>query len=147
MRILIGIPLLCAAACAVGQTLPIKEGLWEIVINKDDGTADFRTHDCLTQKSFAEMMTKVNAHPGCKLTSQNFSSRGITVDMSCNTSKYQLNSHGVIDVLDSEHVRGTQTLKMVVQGHSNESINQSTGHFLSSSCGNVKPGDPKIIDK
>ncbi len=147
MRILIGILLLCAATYAVGQTLPIKEGLWEIVINKDDGTADFRTHDCLTQKSFAEMMTKVNAHPGCKLTSQNFSSRGITVDMSCNTSKYQLNSHGVIDVLDSEHVRGTQTLKMVVQGHSNESINQSTGHFLSSSCGNVKPGDPQIIDK
>ena len=117
------------------------------MINKDDGTADVRTHDCLTQKSFAEMMTKVNAHPGCKLTSQYFSSRGITVDMSCDTSKYQMNSHGVIDVLDSEHVRGTQTLKMIVQGHSNESINQSTGHFLSSSCGHVKPGNPEIIDK
>ncbi len=92
-------------------------------------------------------MTEVNSHPGCKLTNQNFSSRGVTVDMFCNTPKYQLKSHGVIEVLDSEHVRGTQTLKMVVQGHSNESINQSYGHFLSASCGNVKPGNLEIIDK
>ena len=117
------------------------------MVYNDDGTASIRSHDCLTQKTFAEMMTEVNSHPGCKLTNQNFSSRCITVDMSCNTSKYQLNSHGVIDVLDSEHVRGTQTLKMVVQGHSNESITKSTGHFLSASCGNVKPGNPEILDK
>ncbi len=147
MRILIGILLLSSAACTFGQTLPVKEGLWEIVFYKDDGTADFRTHECLTQKSFAEMITKVNSHPGCKLTSQDFSSRGITVDMSCNTSKYQLNTHGFIGALDSEHVRVTQTVKMVLQGHSNETITKSDGHFLNSSCGNVKPGDPEILDK
>ena len=147
MRIPIGILLLSAAACSFGQTLPVKEGLWEIVFYKDDGAADFRTHECLTQKSFAEMITKVNSHPGCKLTSQNFSSRGITVDMSCNTSKYQLNTHGFIGVLDSEHVRVTQTAKMALQGHSNETTTKSDGHFLSSSCGSVKPGDPEILDK
>jgi hypothetical protein len=116
MRILIGILLLSSAACTFSQTLPVKEGLWEIVFYKDDGAADFRTHECLTQKSFAEMITKVNSHPGCKLTSQDFSSRGITVDMSCNTSKYQLNTHGFIGALDSEHVRVTQTVKMFCRG-------------------------------
>ncbi|HKR26600.1 MAG TPA: DUF3617 family protein [Terriglobales bacterium] len=147
MRILIGILLLCAAAPSYGQTLPIKEGLWEIVIYNDDGTAAHRSHDCLTQKTLVEMMTKVNSHPGCKLTSQNFSSRGMTVDMSCNVRTVQMTSHGTIEVVDEEHVRGTQTLKMVVQGHANESTTKSSGHVLSSSCGNIKPGAPEILDK
>ena len=105
----------------------------ENVVYNEDGTPSIRSHDCITQKGFAEIVTEVSSHPGCKLTNQNLSSRGITVDMSCTTSKYQLNSHGVIDflntsytssipvaameragVLDSEHVRGTQTLNMVV---------------------------------
>ncbi len=41
LRPLVGILLLCAAACTFGLTLPIKEGLWESVVNKDDGTVDF----------------------------------------------------------------------------------------------------------
>ncbi len=147
MRILIGILLLCAATSTFSQTLPIKEGHWETVVYKDDGTPDFRTHDCLTQKSFVEMMTKVNSHPGCKLTNQNISSHGITVDMSCNNKNYQMTTHGVIEVLDSEHVQGTQTVKMVLQGHPNESTTKSAGHFLSSSCGKIKPGEPEILDK
>ena len=147
MRILIGVLLLFAAACTFGQTLPIKEGLWENVVYNDDGTPSFRSHDCLTQKTFAEMMTKVNAHPGCKLTNQNYSSRGLTVDMSCNLKNVQMTTHGVIEVLDSEHVRGTQTIKMVIQGHPNDSTTKSAGHFLSSSCGKIKPGAPEILDK
>jgi hypothetical protein len=147
MGILIGILLLCAAASTFGQTLPIKEGLWETVVYKDDGTPDFHTHDCLTQKSFVEMTTKVNSHPGCKLTNQNISSHGITIDMSCNTKNYQMTTHSVIEVLDSEHVRGTKTIKMVLQGHPNESTTKSAGHFLSSSCGKIKPGEPEILDK
>jgi hypothetical protein len=147
MRVLIGILLPFAAASTFGQTLPIKDGLWEIVVYNDDGTPGFRSHDCLTQKSFAEIMTKTNSHPGCKLTSQNFSSHGMTVDMSCNVRTVQMTSHGEIEVLDSEHVRGTQTIKMIVRGHSNETNTKSTGHFLSASCGKVKPGSPEILDK
>jgi hypothetical protein len=147
MRILIGVLSLCAAACTFGQTLPIKEGLWEIVVYDDDGPAGFRSHDCLTQKNFADMMTKANSHPGCKLTSQNFSSRGMTVDMSCGVRTVQMTSHGVLEVLDSDHVRGTQTMKMVVQGHSNESTTNSAGHFLSSNCGKIKPGAPEMLDR
>jgi len=147
MRILIGILLLFGAASTFGQTLPIKDGLWEMVVYNTDGTPGVRTHDCLTQKSFAEIMTKVNSHPGCKLTSQNYSSHGLTVDMSCDLKNVQMTSHGVLEVLDSEHVRGTQTMKMVVQGHPNETTTKSAGHFLSASCGNIKPGAPEILDK
>jgi hypothetical protein len=147
MRILISILLLSAAASTFGQTLPVKDGLWEMLVYNDDGTPGFRTHDCLTPKSFADIMTKTNSHPGCKLTSQNFSSHGMTVDMSCTVRTVQMTSHGEIEVLDSEHVRGTQTMKMVVRGHSNETNTKSTGHFLSASCGKVKPGSPEILDK
>ncbi len=146
MRILIAILLLCSAALMFSQTLPVKEGLWENVVYNDDGTPSIRSHDCLTQKSFAEMMTKVNSHPGCKLTSQNFNSHGITVDMSCSVKSVQMTSHGVLEVVDPEHVRGTTTVKMVIQGHPSETTAKSAGHFLSSSCGNIKPGDPEVLD-
>jgi len=147
MRMMIGILLLCSAALTFSQTLPVKEGLWENVTYGDDGKPDLRSHDCLTQKSFAEMMTKVNSHPGCKLTGQNFTSHGMTVDMSCNIKDIQMTSHGVLEALDAEHVRGTTTVKMVVWGHTTEIVSKSTGHFLSASCGNIKPGDPEILDK
>jgi hypothetical protein len=147
MRVLVGILFLCSAAVTFSQTLPVKEGLWENVVYNDDGTPSLRSHDCLTQKGFAEMMTKVNSHPGCKLTSQNFTSHGMTVDMSCNIKSIQMTSHGVLEALDAEHVRGTTTVKMVVQGHSSETTSKSTGHFPSASCGNIKPGQPEILDK
>jgi hypothetical protein len=147
MRMMIGILLLCSASLTFSQSLPFKEGLWENVMYGDDGKPDLRSHDCLTQKSFVEMMTKVNSHPGCKLTSQNYSSRGLTVDMSCNLKNMQMTLHGTIEVLDAEHMRGTNTMKMVMQGQTRETTTKSTAHFLSASCGNIKPGDPEILDK
>jgi hypothetical protein len=35
---LLGTLFLCAAVCAFGQSLPVKEGLWESTVYDDDGT-------------------------------------------------------------------------------------------------------------
>ena len=144
-NILLGILFLCAAACAFGQNLPIKEGLWESTAYNDDGTPSMRVLDCVTQKNFAEMLTKANTHPGCKVASQNITSHGMTVDISCSHQNIQTSVHQVLELVDSEHTRGTTTLKMVNEGKSSDSTTKSSGHFVKSDCGKVKPGDPQII--
>lgn len=144
MRILIGIVLLCAAACTFGQTLPIKEGLWENSVLDDDGSLVMRSLDCVTQKSIAEMIVKANTHPGCTVTGKNITSHSITVDISCTRANVQTSAHSVLELLDSEHSRGATTLKMSINGKSNESTTKSTGHFVKSDCGNIKPGNPQI---
>src|ERR1700727_2324909 len=110
-NILLGILFLCAA-CAFGQNLTIKEGLWESTAYNDDGPPSIRVLDCVTQKTFAEMLTKANAHPGCKVASQNITSHGMTVDISCSHKNVQTSLHQVLELVDSENTRGTTTLKM-----------------------------------
>jgi hypothetical protein len=143
--ILLGILFLCAAVCAFGQTLPIKEGLWESTAYNDDGTPSVRILNCVTQKNFAEMLTKASSHPGCKVTSQNITDHGMTVDISCSNQHVQTSVHQVLELVDSEHTRGTTTMKMVNNGKSSESTTKSSGHFVKSDCGKVKADAPQII--
>jgi Protein of unknown function (DUF3617) len=144
-NILLGFLFLCAAACAFGQNLAIKEGLWESIAYNDDGTPSIRVLDCVTQEKYAEMLTKANTHPGCKVASQNITSHGMTVDISCSHQNVQTSVHQVLELVDSEHTRGTTTLKMVNKGKSSDSTTKSSGHFVKSDCGKVKAGDPQII--
>lgn len=144
MRILLGVLLLYTAASTFGQTLPIKEGLWENIVLNDDGTPAMRSLDCFTQKSFAEMMVKASTRPGCKVTSQNITNHGMTVDISCNRPNIQMIVHSVVELVDSGHERTTTTMKMTVRGNTKESSTKSTGHFVKSDCGNIKPGNPEV---
>lgn len=143
--ILLGTLFLGAAVCAVGQTLPIKEGLWENIVYDDDGTPSVRILNCVTQKSIAEMLTKAGTHPGCKVANQNITSRGMTVDISCSHQDVQTSVHQVLELVDSEHARNTTTMKMVYKGKSSDSTTKSSGRFVKSDCGKVKPDDPQII--
>ena len=147
MRILSGILLLCVAACAFGQTLPIKEGLWENTIVNDDGSANMRSLSCVTQKHSAEMMVKANTRPGCTVASENITSHSITVDVSCSRPDVQVNAHSVLELIDPEHGRTTTTMKMTINGKSNESTTKSTGRFVKSDCGKIKPGDAEIASQ
>lgn len=147
MRFLTGILLLCATACAFGQTLPVKEGLWENTVFEDDGSVSMRTLDCVTQKSFAETMSKANKHPGCTVTNQNISSHGFVIDVSCNITNIQSRVHSVLELIDPEHQRTTITMTMTMNGKSENSTTKSTGHFIKADCGKVKPGDPEILSK
>ena len=144
MRIPIAILLLCAAASTFGQTLPIKEGLWETTVLNDDGTTAVHSLDCFTQKGYAEMIVKANSHPGCKVNTQNITSQGMTVDISCNKPEMQTSVHSVVELVDAQHMRGTVTMKMNYKGKASDSTTKSTGHFVKSDCGIIKPDNPEI---
>ena len=143
--ILLGSLFLCAAVCAFGQSLPLKDGLWESVIYDDDGTPSMRFLNCVTQKNFAEAIAKANTKPGCKVASQNITSHGMTIDISCSRRDVQTSAHQVVELVDSEHTRGTTTMKMVYKGKSGDSTTKSSSHFVKSDCGKLKPGDPPMI--
>jgi hypothetical protein len=136
---------LCVAVSAFGQSLPIKEGLWETTVSDDDGTPSMRLIKCITQKSYVEMLTKANTHPGCKVATQDITSHGMTLDVSCSRPNVQTSAHQVVELVDSEHTRSTTTMKMAYKGKSSDSTTRSSSHFVKSDCGNVKPGDPPII--
>jgi hypothetical protein len=142
---LLGILFLCAAVCAFGQSLPLKEGLWESTVYDDDGTPSMRFLNCVTQKNFAEAIAKANTQPGCKVASQTITSHGMTIDISCSRRDVQTSAHQVVELVDSEHTRGTTTMKMVYKGKSGDSTTKSSSHFVKSDCGKLKPGDPPII--
>ncbi len=139
--------MLFALSSMFAQSLPVKAGLWENVVYGDDGKPEITALNCFTPTSFADMISNVSKHPGCKITSQNTSSKGMTVDMSCDRKNIQMTSHGVLEVVDSEHVRSTTTVKMTVNGKTNVSSSKAAAHFKSSSCGDVKPGNPKITSQ
>jgi hypothetical protein len=143
--VLLGIAFLCAAGSAFGQSLLVKEGLWETIVYDDDGTPSVRLLACVTQKNFAEAIAKANTRPGCKVTAQNITSHGMTLDVSCSRPNVQTSAHQVVELVDSEHTRATTTMKMIYKGKSGESTTKSSGHFVKSDCGNIKPGDPPVI--
>ena len=147
MRILIGVLFFCTAACVFGQTLPIREGLWENTVLDDDGSVAVRSVSCVTQKSIAETIVRANNHPGCTVSGQNITSHSITVDISCSRPGIRTSAHSVMELLDPEHGRTTTTMKMTINERSSESTTKSTSHFVKPDCGSIKPGSSEIISK
>ena len=136
--------LLLASAFAFSQSLPVKSGLWENVIYDDNGKPSMTALNCFTPASFADMMTKMRSDKNCQITRQDITSKGMTVDVSCSSPRVQMTSHGVLEVVDSEHVKSTTNVKMTVQGKTKDSTMKADAHFKNANCGDVKPGDPKI---
>jgi len=144
-RFALAVFVLSATSCIFSQSLPVKSGLWENTVYDDNGKPSMKALSCMTPSSFADMLGSVNKHPGCKITAQNMTSKSLTVDMSCDRPKVQMTSRGVLDIIDSEHVRSTTTVKMTIDGKTNESSSKGSAQFKSSNCGDIKPGDPKIL--
>lgn len=90
------------------------------------------------------MTVKANSLPGSKSSIQNITSHGMVVDFSCRRPEAQTSVHNVVELVDAEHMRGTITMKMIYKGKSGDSTTKSTGHFVKSDCGNIKPDDPQI---
>ena len=143
--ILLGFLFLSFAACAFGQSLPVKEGLWESTVYDDDGSISMRLQNCITQKNYVEALAKANSQPGCKMTAQNITSHGITMDVSCSRPNVETSVHQVVELVDPEHTRGTTTMKMIYKGKTGESTTKSSSHFVKTDCGQLKPGDPAVI--
>ena len=138
--------MLLSAGSMFAQSLSVKPGLWEHVMLGDDGKPEMKALNCITPTGLADMLASANKHPGCKITSQNMTSKSLTVDMACDRANVKMTSHGVLEAIDSEHMRSTTTVKMTMNGKTSETTAKSVAQFKSSSCGDVKPGDPKILN-
>jgi hypothetical protein len=68
----------------------------------------------------------------------------MVVDISCNQPEMQTSVHSVVELVDAQHMRGTVTMKMTYKGKASDSTTKSTGRFVKSDCGNIKPGNPEI---
>ena len=143
--VVLAVLFLCAAGCSFGQTLPVKEGLWESIVYDDDGSTSMRVLNCVSQKNYVDAIAIANTRPGCKMTAQNITSHGLTMDVSCSRPNVETSAHQVVELVDSEHTRTTTTMKMIYKGKSGESTTKSSSHFVKAECGKLKPGDHPVI--
>lgn len=139
--------ILLTAGYACGQSLGVKPGLWENVVYGDDGKPMLTSLDCYTPTSLLEAIGKVSQHPGCTMTAKSVTSRGATVDVSCTMKSVQMSSHGVLEVIDSGHIRSTTIMKMTMKGKTTEMTGKAEARFKTASCGDIKPNAPQIISK
>jgi hypothetical protein len=141
---------------------PIKMGLWQMetstsmtgMENAPMGRAAGKhttvTQGCLTPDSWKNDFEKMsNPSSDCKLTNVHQDSHSITADMTCSSERFSSNAHfeGLID--GDEHVHGTATSHITGQGMPQAMTMQMsfTSHYVSASCGDVKPGEGKVVSR
>jgi Protein of unknown function (DUF3617) len=151
-----------AAVCALpAQTIeppPVKMGLWQTESNTSmAGMANtpggskhtIVTQGCLTPETWKSEFAKFQKREDqdCKVTDMHQDSHALTVDETCASPQYNTTMH--IDALfeNSEHMHGTGKVHITgpafPQGMTMDFALSS--RYLSSSCGDVKPGEAKVI--
>lgn len=152
------------AAHSQSQTIqppPIKMGLWQTESNTTlggmpnspmagAGNHSSVTQGCLTPdtwKNDFEKLNNPNPNSNCKVANVQQDSHSISADMVCNSQRYNSTVHfqGLID--DTEHVHGTGNMQVNVQGLQQAMTMQMsfTSKYVSADCGDVKPGEGKVI--
>jgi hypothetical protein len=140
---------------------PIKMGLWqtdastsisgmENVPTAHQGQRTTVTQGCLTPeswKSSVENMQKRAKSGDCKTTNMHQDAHSLSFDESCSSERYNSDTHFEAQFDDSEHMHGSAKVKMTAQGlpqpmTANMTLNS---HYLSADCGEVKPGEAKIV--
>lgn len=131
----------------LAQGVPIKMGLWESasVIDNGDGSPDTaKVKTCITAADWEKMLKgPPQAQQGC---TQNVvkTARGYTIDAACNHPNSAMKMHITSAIVDAEHIQMEMQTTMTMAGKTTHIVMHSTGHFVSASCGAVKPGDPVI---
>jgi Protein of unknown function (DUF3617) len=141
---------------------PLKMGLWQMesttsvagMENMPMGHAASQhstvTQSCLTPDSWKNDFEKMtNPTSNCTPKNVHQDSHSITADLICNSERYSSNAHfeGLFD--SDEHVHGTATSHITAQGMPQSITMQMsfTSHYLSASCGDVKPGEGKVVSR
>jgi hypothetical protein len=154
-----------AVHAAQAQTLeapPIKMGLWQTeshatitgMENSPMGQAMGGSHSNVTQgcltpetwkNSFQNMQNQMQS--SCKASNMHQDAHSITFDEACTSERYTSNVHfeGLFD--DNEHMHGNVKVVMTAaslpQGMT--MIMTMKSHYVSASCGDVKPGEGKVV--
>lgn len=158
---------LCAVAgsrSAHAQTTeppPVKMGLWQTESNSTisglpssaAGAAAQHatvTQGCLTPETWKHDLETMNSPKSdCKVLDRHQDATSISAELTCNQhgNSSTVHFHGQIE--DSKHMRGTANMQMSMPGMPQPMTMQMsfTSKYVGSDCGDVKPGEGKVISQ
>jgi hypothetical protein len=137
---------------------PIKMGLWQTESSTSmagmpnaPGASKHTTvtQGCLTPETWKSDFEKFQKREDqdCKTTNMHQDSRALSVDEACTSPQYQSAMHMEMLIDSPERIHGTGKVHITgpafPQGMNMDFALNS--HYLGSSCGNVKPGEAKVI--
>lgn len=141
---------------------PVKMGLWQTEVTthyegventpmaRMGGAHTTVSQSCLTPEKWRDGWTKMRQGPhsqDCQMTNMHFDAQGITFDETCSSEGFNTTMHfeGQFDGESGMHGTGTAhaTGAAFPQGMTVHVVMNSK--FLSSDCGDVKPGEGKVI--
>lgn len=167
--------IVCAAAAAGAQSSapPIKMGLWETTVTSQmsgfqlppdvvaklkamgrpvpGGPHTMVTQGCLTREEWQKDLEDMNrsSRNDCVFTHNQMESKKFSFDMSCKTQQGMTTTgHWEMQVIDDEHGHGSGHMQSDAAGPNGHSFAMSMtmdSHYLSADCGDVKPGEGKVI--
>jgi hypothetical protein len=150
MRFRSMLPLLAAGSgiLLAQSSPPIKMGLWErmMVTTGRAGPVTMKVKSCITPATWEEMLAiTLKQHQDCTMNNSK-TAHGYTSSGSCTIPHGSTVFKGSTTMQDSEHIVSEFQTTMTVDGKVLESESHFTSHFVSASCGTVKPGEPEIED-
>jgi len=165
--LLFSVALLAAAAYAqtqLSELPPVNMGLWQTettstVTGLENtpmaamASAIGRGHvtqSCLTPEKWKNDIQGINARQqhGCTLSNVHQDPHEVSFDQACTTGRGGTNNAHVEILIDgSDHAHGTVVMKIVDPAFPQPmTINVSmVSHYLGSACGDIKPGEGKMV--
>ncbi len=108
---------------------------------------------CLTPEEWQKQMADMNKPTGtdCKTTNRQVTPHSVSFNISCKSENgATTNGHWEMHVVDKEHGQGSAHMTSSTAGPNGQNLTMDmtfNSHYLSSNCGDVKPGDAKIIHR
>jgi Protein of unknown function (DUF3617) len=162
-----------APAAAPSAPPPIKMGLWETTVTTQmsgfqlppdvmeklkqmgrDVPGEPHTmvsQGCLTPDEWQKSIEAMNKprQSDCSVTKHGDDVRSLSFDVSCKMRNGgSITGHWEMHVVDDEHGQGSGHMKGDQMGANGQSFSMDStmdSHYLGADCGDVKPGEPKII--
>lgn len=109
--------------------------------NSGGGTT---TKSCLTKEQIAQGPNLGDAQKNCTRNVISSSSSKLVMHLECTQADTKSSGEVTFERIDSEHARGNMTMKVVSGGNPGMDMKVNIeSKFLSSDCGDVKPGTAK----
>ena len=123
---------------------PIKMGLWDATLTNSLIAKTLKTRSCITPQSYQDAVAHVP--PGCTMTNKTQTPTHISADVSCTLEHGGATTgHVEVEMPDPATVRSKIDLSINVQGKIMPMTLTTDSHFVSADCGDVAPGQSKVI--
>jgi hypothetical protein len=102
---------------------------------------------CLTPETWKKEFAKIQDNPDCKVSNMHQDAHSISFDETCASERHNTNAHFEGQFDDSEHMHGMAKVQITSPNFPQAiTMNMAlTSHYLGADCGDVKPGEGKVI--